>query len=232
MVLWHGRSCEELCGAVLWYSQQDDSNTQQSIFSMYRWPSFWRGSNETCGRIVQSMLSNCSEMIIFDTNWKTWYSPVSEQTCTINHKMDQSMWQNAWIVWYHTFITHVNTNSIAMWVVLLNNADWDFFKAPILQEILRIQNLLLEEHWAYSAVIHSIQSVGCARNKLQFHTVQQNPKSSLWMRDWGWLVSPLSICGILLFKYLASQLTTIIQQGETRCLPSHDSLSKSDQWFG
>ena len=28
--------------------------------------------------------------------------------------------------------------------------------------------------------IHSFQSVGCVRNKLQFHTVQQNPKSSLW----------------------------------------------------
>ena len=27
-----------------------------------------------------------------------------------------------------------------MWVILLNNADWDCFKTPILREILRIQN--------------------------------------------------------------------------------------------
>ena len=27
-----------------------------------------------------------------------------------------------------------------MWVILQNNADWDCFKTPILQEILRIQN--------------------------------------------------------------------------------------------
>ena len=27
------------------------------------------------------------------TNWTTWFSMVSEQTCTINHKMDQSLWQ-------------------------------------------------------------------------------------------------------------------------------------------
>ena len=39
------------------------------------------------------MLSNCSEMLVFGTYWKTWYSMVSEQTCTIDHKMDQSLWQ-------------------------------------------------------------------------------------------------------------------------------------------
>ena len=30
------------------------------------------------------------------------------------------------------FITHVNTNSVAMWVILQNNAGWDCFKTPIL----------------------------------------------------------------------------------------------------
>ena len=33
----------------------------------------------------------------------------------------------------------MNTNSIAMWEILLSNADWDCFKTPILQEILRTQ---------------------------------------------------------------------------------------------
>ena len=42
-----------------------------------------------------------------------------------------------------------------------------------------IQNPLLEELCAFSDVIHLFQEVGCVRNKLQFHTVQQNPKSSL-----------------------------------------------------
>ena len=48
----------------------------------------------------------------------------------------------------------MNTNSIAMWVILQNNADWDCFKTPILREILRIQNPLLEEHCALLGVIH------------------------------------------------------------------------------
>ena len=34
----------------------------------------------------------------------------------------------------------MNTDNIAMWAILQNNAGWDCFKTPILQEILRIQN--------------------------------------------------------------------------------------------
>ena len=34
-----------------------------------------------------------------------------------------------------------------MWVILPNNARWDCFKTPILQEILRTQNPFLEEHY-------------------------------------------------------------------------------------
>ena len=67
-----------------------------------------------------------------------------------------------------------------MWQIRPNNADWDCFKTPILQEILRIQNLRQVEHCAFLEVIHLFQQVGCVRNKLQFRTAQQNPKSSLW----------------------------------------------------
>ena len=60
----------------------------------------------------------------------------------------------------------MNTNNIVMWVILLNNADSDCFKTPILQEILKIQNPLLEEHCAFSEVIRLFQKGGCARNEL------------------------------------------------------------------
>ena len=43
----------------------------------------------------------------------------------------------------------MNTNSIVMWEILPNNADWDCFKTLILREILKIQNPLLEEHGAF-----------------------------------------------------------------------------------
>ena len=70
-----------------------------------------------------------------------------------------------------------------MWETLPNNADWDCFKTPILQEILRIQNLRQMERCAFLGVIYLFQSVGCVRNKLQFRTVQQNQKSFPWMQD-------------------------------------------------
>ena len=66
----------------------------------------------------------------------------------------------------------MNTDNFAMWVILLNNADLDYFRTQILQEILKIQNPLLEEHSAFLEVIRSFQYVGCVRNKLQLHTVQ------------------------------------------------------------
>ena len=48
---------------------------------------------------------------------------------------------------------------------------------------LGIQNLHQVEHCAFSEVIRLFQSVGCVRNKLQFRTVQQNPKSFPWTHD-------------------------------------------------
>ena len=93
MVLWYGRSCEEMCGTILWVSKQDDSRTLQSICSMHWWPPLWRRENEICRRIVTSVLSNCLELIL-GTNWETWYSMFSvNKTCTIDYIMDQNLWQ-------------------------------------------------------------------------------------------------------------------------------------------
>ena len=62
---------------------------------MSRWPWIQLRRIEICGRIVKCVLSNCCETSVFGTYWKTWYSIISEQTCTIDHKMDQSMWQTS-----------------------------------------------------------------------------------------------------------------------------------------
>ena len=94
VVLWHGGSCQGMCGMILWVGKQNDSTTPQSINSMHWRPWFQRRRrSEFLGRIVTSMLSNGSIMFMLGTNWKTCCSMVSEQSCTIDHKMDQSMWQ-------------------------------------------------------------------------------------------------------------------------------------------
>ena len=57
----------------------------------------------------------------------------------------------------YIFIIQVNTNNIVMWEILPNNADWDCFRTLTLREILKIQNPLLEEHYAFLEVIHLFQ---------------------------------------------------------------------------
>ena len=123
-VLWYGRSCEEMCGTILWTGEQNNSTPFQSRNSMYWRPSIQRRRIGICWRIVKSMLTNCSEMSVFSSSWETWYLVVSEQTCTIRHKNGPKLETKAWIGWFHTFITHVNTNNIAMSETLPNNADW------------------------------------------------------------------------------------------------------------
>ena len=78
MVLWYGRSCEEMRGAILWAVKQEDSTTLQRIYSMHRWPPLQRRRNEICWRIVTCMLSNSSEMLVLGTNWTTWYFMASK----------------------------------------------------------------------------------------------------------------------------------------------------------
>ena len=52
------------------------------------------------------------------------------------------------------------TNNIVMWETLQNNADWDCFKTPTLQKILRTRNLLQVEHCVFSEAIRLFHSVG------------------------------------------------------------------------
>ena len=146
---------------------------------MHWGPPFQRRRIGIRGRIIKSMLSNCSEMFFLGTHWTTWYSMVSELACTIDHKMDQSLWQTIISFDIFAFIIHVNTNSIVMWVILLSSTvsrlrfcgrPWGF--------------KIYFSFRAYSEATRSFPSVGCVRNKLQFRTVQQNQKSFLWMQDW------------------------------------------------
>ena len=64
---------------------------------------------------------------------------------------------NDYLVWSPTFIMHVIANNIVMWETLQNNADWDCFKTPILQEILRIQNLHQVKQCAFSEATRLFQ---------------------------------------------------------------------------
>ena len=199
VVLWHGRTCQEMCGRIFWVGEQNDSTTLQSI-NIVLWRPFISNKNwnpwENCQKYALRLSWNGKiwhvlEYLIFYGQW------------TRLHDRSQNgpkLVINDNLVWSLTFIIHVNTNSIVMWETLPNNAGCDCFKTPFLQETLRIQNLLQLEHCAFS--IRLWQSVGCARNKLQSRTVQQNKRSFLWMLDWDWTENPHLICVNWSFQFL------------------------------
>ena len=156
------------------------------------------------------------EMLILGTYWKTWYCYGQWTNLHDRSQNGPKRVANDYLVWSLTFIVHVNTNNIVMWETLPNNAGWDFFKTPILREILRIQNLHQVEHCAFWEVICLFQSVGCGRNKLQFRAVQQNQKWFLWTQDWGWTVYPHLIYGIWSSQFFTETRISVIKNGETR----------------
>ena len=152
MVLWHGRSYKEMCGAVFRAGHQINSATVQSLNSMPWWPSIQRRRIGICWRIVESMLSNCPRMPVFGTHWKTRHSMVCKQTCTSSHKMDQSLWQTL-----GAFDSYIDQNertvsNIVMWEIPHNNAEWDCFRSLTLPEILKTQNRPREESCVFMEV--------------------------------------------------------------------------------
>ena len=158
VVLRYGRSCQEMCGKILWqqlykvstpciddhHVKEEELKSVGDLSKKYALKLFWNA---------------CTWHVLEDLMYGQWTN-LHDQSLN-----GPKLVTNDWIVWYLTSITHVNTNSIVMWVILLNNADWDCFKTPILREIWRTQNRLRVEHCAFLEVIHLFQSVGCVRNK-------------------------------------------------------------------
>ena len=182
-------SCKEVCGTILWVGKQDNSATLQSIYSMHRWPPLQRRRNEICWRIVTRVLSNCSEMLILGTYWTTWYSMVSEQTCTIGHKMDLSLRQtiksfdlvHSSYMWQQTTLscgTHCKTKQIGTVSRFWLRGRSGRFK------------INFEEHYVSSAVFCSIkldvqETNGhfSQLNRIWNHLTGRRIESSPWKHD-------------------------------------------------
>ena len=77
------------------------------------------------------------------------------------------------------FIIRVNTNSIVMWEILVNNADWDCFRILILREIWKIQNPLLEEHYVFGCHAFVPISWMCKKQTAVSHSLTESEIISL-----------------------------------------------------
>ena len=135
----------------------------------------------------QNLLENCQiHALKLFWNAYTWHvleDLILHGQWTNLHDQSQNgpkLVTNAWIDRYLTFIIHVNTNNIVMWVTLQNNADWDCFKTLILREILRIPDRRLVESCVFSEVARSCQQLGCARNTLPFTQFNGSSNNFSW----------------------------------------------------
>ena len=149
MVFWHGRPCKAVRGKILRTGEQNNSTAAQSRYTIHWRPSIQRRRKWVSWRIFYSLLTNCSQMSVSGSYWETWHIMVCEQTGSCGHKVDESLWQTLGafdlIHSSHAWIQAI----LLCGETLPNNADWDCFKTPILQEFLRIRNPHLEEHCAF-----------------------------------------------------------------------------------
>ena len=74
-----------------WQTKRLNNSTKYQLLALTT--IIFKEALKSVGELSKLCSQNCSEMLILGTYWKTRYSMVSEQTCTIDHKMDQSMWQ-------------------------------------------------------------------------------------------------------------------------------------------
>ena len=219
-----------MCGTILWVGEQNDSTTLQSIYSMHRWPPLQRRRNKICWIIVKYMLSKFSEMLKLGTYWKTWYSLVSEQTCTIDYEMDQRLWQSV--------ISYGLLHSSYMWIYSIVTRETlpnECFKTPILQEILRIQNLHQVEHCIFfGSRTFGPRSWMCKKQTSVSHSSKESEKIR---RGSCWWFMGSDLCSS--WKHESEPYRTVrpvVEQTWSLFSTSHDSqtqaISESDQWFG
>ena len=193
---WHGGSCREVCGTILWIDEQDDSATPQSISSMHRWSPLQRrrkwNLSENCQKFALQIVLKCFHLARIrrpDFLWSVnkLARAIIKWTKTCDKRLNRLI---SYIHHTSEYKQHCHVGNTA------EQCRLGLFQTLILRQILKIQNPLRGEHYVFSEITHLFQQVGCARNKHQFLTVQQNLKLSHWTQDWDWMVCLLWNCRI------------------------------------
>ena len=154
---------------------------------------------------------------------------VSEQTCTIDHKMDQGLWQTSESIdFLHSSYMCIQS-ILSCGKTLPHNADWGLFQDSDFAGDFKDSKSTSGGHYAFLEVIRLFQAVGCVRNKLQFRTVQQNQKSFPWTQDWSWTVYPRLIHVICSSQFFTETRIRVIKNGETRTRTKFVSTSTNFQ---
>ena len=111
MVLWHGWSCKEVCGTILWVGKQDELSNSTKYLLPVSMTTTLKRKNWNLLRNVTSMLSNCSEHV---ETWHVLEDPIFYGPWTNLHDPSQNgpkFVTNDYLVWSLTSITHVIRNN-------------------------------------------------------------------------------------------------------------------------
>ena len=84
-----------------------------------------------CGRIVRTLHSDWTNMLVFGQNWKTRFTLDSELLDDISHKSGTERATCDSHVSSFTFITHPTTDSVATWGIKQQTANFDYSKTPM-----------------------------------------------------------------------------------------------------
>ena len=77
LVVWHARTRDKVRGKILWNGEKECWAVVQSLYSVLGRPSLEEGRTGSGRRIVQSMLTNCLEMLVFGQKWTRVPNPQS-----------------------------------------------------------------------------------------------------------------------------------------------------------
>ena len=78
---------------ILWRGRKESGAAIQSLKSLLGWSPIQERRASTCRRLIRSMLTNCTEMIVPGTHRSTRHSVVGPQTCSCSHTMESGMMQ-------------------------------------------------------------------------------------------------------------------------------------------
>ena len=202
MVLRYGRSCEEMCGAILWVGETRRLiNSTKYLHHAPMTTTLKKKNWKSVGKLSKI----CSQIVLKFLYLARIGRP--DILWSVN-KLARSItkWTKAFDKRLIRLISYIHhTCAYKQYCYVGNTAKQCrlglFSRLRFCRRSWGLKIHFLEEHCVFLEVIHLFQQVGCVRNKLQFHTVQQNPKSSLWTLDWDWMVFPHLICGIWLFLF-------------------------------
>ena len=100
-----------------------------------------------------------------------------------------------------------------------NSTDWDCFKTPVLQEILRTQNLHQVEHGAFLEVIHLFPS--CWMCKKQTAVSHSSTESEIISLDTGLRLDGLP--ALELWDLIVSVLGNVSRVSDRSLQPEYDA---------